>query len=707
MSGNLQYYRYILIRIFILANVGLGLSSELNVECTSKILRGNTTGTKSTVKCDLPRNLLADEMVIWKHDNGTPIGNCSLSACTKNPSFTMSQSQKSSILFSSESGITGQGFLFSINNSSQETFVKSIIIRNITHITSTTEPCFSACNETTTQYASTTDKENESNSTDLEHSTDIITDEFLSAMSSIQQLYEKSSTRPSPVVAHHPEDKTSIPTVTLVIIIIVSGVAVLSTIFTIFVVCHLRKGGVFHVQSQIEHQTIGNITDDLTLTQRFSELPHPQITVSDQDQSMTADGWIYEDIDNQEKPPLPARNSVEKVSLGRKNTLNKSDTTFESSGSARKESQLVRMDKLGKLSGARNWPKGLEIPRGQSQAWCSMNNKNRITCTKHHVYEDIDDFETQPLAGCNTDVILKGGDRHMKCYRGGAEARVEGASAKECLQRLTGKQFGNPKHGMSAPDLSKRMDESHRVCAQRTHTFSGVGREELNSNEIMTLPTKQRKKVGNRTDWRQKRFISDKINVKISEKLQHKQSKLEQIAMCSLENPAPKLSRRRDSPPKICDIMSKQSQTATDNGRFCNYPNTEDLNIPSSIDVLPLDRDIDWERNRNDVTEVSQGTLTATGMAEECFPIGKRSYSAPDLSTVVANDSQKVFYHTLAMAASKDDLAICKRDSAVTYQSLELESVCIPKVFYQTLIMNASSDELGMEKRGNSVSGVS
>ena len=129
--------------------------------------------------------------------------------------------------------------------------------------------------------------------------------------------------------------------------------------------------------------------------------------------------------------------------------------------------------------------------------------------------------------------------------------------------------------------------------------------------------------------------------------------------------------------------------------------------MPSSIDVLPLDRDIDWKRKGNDVTEVSQGTLTATGMAEECFPTGKRSYSAPDLSTVVANDSQKVFYHTLAMAASKDDLAICKRDSAVTYQSLELESVCIPEVFYQTLIMNASSDELGMDKRGNSVYGVS
>ena len=295
----------------------------------------------------------------------------------------------------------------------------------------------------------------------------------------------------------------------------------------------------------------------------------------------------------------------------------------------------------------------------------------------------------------------------MKCYRGGAEARVEGASAKECLQLLTRKQFANPKHGMSAPDLSNRMDASHRVCAQRTQTFSGVGREELNSNEIMTLPSKQRKKVGNCTNWRQKRFISDKINVNISEKLQHKQSKLEQIAMCSLENPAPKLSRRRDSPPKICDIMSKQSQTATDNGRFCNYPNREDLNIPSSIDVLPLDRDIDWKRNRNDVTEVSQGTPTATGMAEECFPTGKRSYSAPDLSTCVANDSQKVFYHTLAMAASKDDLAICKRDSAVPYQSLELESVCIPEVFYQTLIMNASSDELGMDKRGNSVYGVS
>ena len=131
------------------------------------------------------------------------------------------------------------------------------------------------------------------------------------------------------------------------------------------------------------------------------------------------------------------------------------------------------------------------------------------------------------------------------------------------------------------------------------------------------------------------------------------------------------------------------------------------MNIPSSIDVLPLDRDIDWERNRNDVTEVSQRTMAATGMAEECFPTGKRSYSAPDLSTGVANDSQKVFYHTLATAASKDDLAICKRDSAVTYQSLELESVCIPEVFYQTLIMNASSDELGMDKRGNSVYGVS
>ena len=205
---------------------------------------------------------------------------------------------------------------------------------------------------------------------------------FLSAISSIQQLYEKSSPRPSPFVAHHPEDKTSIPTVTLVIIIVVSGVAVLSTILTIFVVCRLRKGGVFHVQSQIEHQTIGNRTNDLTSTQRFSELPHPQITVSDQDQSMTADGWIYEDIDNQEKPPLPARNSVEKRSLGRENTLSKSNTTFVSSESAKKESQLVRMNKLGKLSGARNLPKGLEIPRGQSQAWCSMNNKNRITCTK-------------------------------------------------------------------------------------------------------------------------------------------------------------------------------------------------------------------------------------------------------------------------------------------------------------------------------------
>ena len=653
MSGNWQRYRYILIRLFILANVGLGGSSEFNVECTSKIFRGNINENTSVVKCKLSRNLHADEIVVWRHNNRTVIGNCSLSDCTKNPPFRMSHSQNLFILYSSGRGDTGQGFIFSILYNSHETFVKSIIIRNITHGTSTNEPCLSVLNETTTQYASTTDKENESNSTDLEHSTDIITDEFLSATSSIQQQYEKNSPRPSPIVVHHPEDKSSLPTVILVIIIIVSGVAVLSTIFIIFVVYRLRKGGVFQVHSQIEHQTIGNITNDLTSTQLFSELSHPQITVSDQDQSMTADGWIYEDIDNQEKPPLPARNSVEKRSLGRKNTLNKSDTTFVSSESAKKESQLVRMDKLGKLSGARNWPKGLEIPRGQSQPWCSMNNKNRITCTKNHIYEDIDDFETQPLAGCNTDVILKGGDRHMKCYRGGAEARVEGASARECRQLLTGNQFGNPKHGMSAPDLSNRMDASHQVCAERTQTFSGVGREELNNNEIMTLPSKQRKKVGNYTNWRQKRFISDKINVKISEKLQHNQSKLEQIAMCSLENPAPKLSRRRDSPPKICNILSKQSQTATDNGRFCDYPDREDLNIPSSIDVLPLDRDIDWERNRNDVTEVSQGTLTATGMAEECFPTGKRSYSAPDLSTVVANDSQKVFYHTLAMAASK------------------------------------------------------
>ena len=112
MSGNWQRYRYILIRLFILADVGLGGYSELNVDCKSKILRGNTTGTKSTVECDLSRNLLADEIVIWKHDNGTPIGNCSLSACTKNPSFRMSQSQKLSILFFSESGITDKDSYF-------------------------------------------------------------------------------------------------------------------------------------------------------------------------------------------------------------------------------------------------------------------------------------------------------------------------------------------------------------------------------------------------------------------------------------------------------------------------------------------------------------------------------------------------------------------------------------------------------------------
>ena len=544
MSGNWQRYRYILIRLFILANVGLG-GTELNVECTSNIFRGNNVGIRSSVKCELPRNLLADELVIWKHDNGTAIGSCSLSACTKNPSFNLSHHQKLFMLYFSESGITGQGFLFSINNFSHQTFVKSIIIRNITHGTSTTEPCLSDLIETTTQYTSTTEKEKESSSTDLGHSTGIITDGILNATSSTQQRYEESSPGPSPFVAYHPEDKSSISTVTLVIIIIVSGVAVLSTILTIFVVCRLRKGGVFHVQSQIDHQTIGNITNDLTSTQRFSELPHPQITVSDKDQSMTADGWIYEDIDNQEKPPLPARNSVEKRSLGRKNTLSKSNSTFVNSESAKKESQLVRMYKLGKLSGARNWPKGFEIPRGESQAWCSMNNKNRITCTKHHVYEDIDDFETQPLTCCNTDFIIQGGDRHMKCYRGGAEARVEGASARECRQLLTGNQFGNPKHGMSAPDLSNRMDESHRGCAQSTQTFSGGGREELNTNEIMTLPSKHRKKVGNYPNWRQKRFISNKINVKISEKLQHNQSKLEQIAMCSLENPAPKVIKKK------------------------------------------------------------------------------------------------------------------------------------------------------------------
>ena len=151
----------------------------------------------------------------------------------------------------------------------------------------------------------------------------------------------------------------------------------------------------------------------------------------------------------------------------------------------------------------------------------------------------------------------------MKCYRGG----VEGASVRECRQLLTGNQFGNPKHGMSAPDLSNRMDESHRVCAQRTHTFSGVGREELNNNEIMTLPSKQRKKVGNHTDWRQKRCISNTINVKISEKLQHNQSKLELIAMCRLENPAPKLSRREIRLQRCvisCQNKVKQQPTTAD-----------------------------------------------------------------------------------------------------------------------------------------------